>query len=112
RKENGNEHAAERRGPFIGCTLNLNFMESKASESSEDGPTSYRGMSNRVNGWAVVATARDDVSKLMLEGRTLTFYDHGNSMRFNPMRLGKLLSCWGYVCEDASEEKDVEPKPA
>ncbi|KAH9311097.1 hypothetical protein KI387_026132, partial [Taxus chinensis] len=60
RKENGNEHAAERKGPLIGSTPNLNFMESKASESSEDGSASYRGVSNRVNGWVATATARDD----------------------------------------------------
>ncbi|KAH9301177.1 hypothetical protein KI387_012760, partial [Taxus chinensis] len=106
RKENGNEHAAERKGPLIGSTPNLNFMESKASESGEDGSASYRGVSNRVNGWAAAATAGDGVRNLMLEGRMHTFYDHGNSMRSDPVRSGKLLSPWGYVCEDASEEQD------
>ncbi|GLJ30539.1 hypothetical protein SUGI_0604570 [Cryptomeria japonica] len=106
RKENGNEHPTERKSPLVGSTQNLNFMESKASESGEDGSASYRSVNNRVNGWPAPPPAGDSVRNMMLEGRMHTFYDHGTTMRSDQVRSGKLLSPWGYVCEDASEEQD------
>lgn len=108
RKENGIEHAAEKKTPLIGSTQNLNFIESKASESGEEGSASFRcvNINNRVNGWPVAPPAGDGVRNLMLEGRMHTFYEHGNATRSDPMRAGKILSPWGYVCDDASEEQD------
>eukprot|EP01018_Ginkgo_biloba_P002000 Gb_34768 [translate_table: standard] len=107
RKENGNEHAMDRKGSFVGPTQNLNnFIENKASESGEEGSASYRGANNRVNGWSSAAPSGDGVRNMMLDTRLHTFYDHGNVMRSDTMRGAKILSPWGYVGEDASEEQD------
>lgn len=107
RKENGNEHTTERKGPLSGLPQNLNnFLENKISESGEESSASYRGMNNRVNGWSSAAPAGDGVRNMVLESRMHPFYDHGHVMRSDTMRGGKMLSAWGYVCEDASEEQD------